>query len=89
MSDMGSDKILHYPGIENLSLLTSGHITPNPIDMLNSPETVRILKEMAEVYDIIILDCPPVLLFADALIWATTHQDRYWCTKWEGWQGAP
>jgi len=68
MSDMGSDKILHYPGIENLSLLTSGNITPNPIDMLNSPDTIKILKEMSEVYDLVILDCPPVLLFADALI---------------------
>jgi len=68
MSDIGMEKILHYPGIENLHLLTSGHITPNPIDMLNSPETVRILREMAEEYDLIILDCPPVLLFADALI---------------------
>jgi len=49
MGDVGADKILHYPGIENLSLMTSGQITPNPIDMLNSPETARILKEMSEV----------------------------------------
>lgn len=70
MSDMGADKILHYPGIENLNLLTSGHITPNPIDMLNSPEMSKIIKEMSEVYDLVILDCPPVLLFADALMMA-------------------
>ena len=68
MSDMGADRILHYPGIENLSLLTSGHISPNPIDMLNSPETAKILRELSEAYDLVILDCPPVLLFADALI---------------------
>jgi polysaccharide biosynthesis transport protein len=68
MNDMGADKILHYPGIENLNLLTSGHIAPNPIDMLNSPDTPKILKEMADMYDLVILDCPPVLLFADALI---------------------
>lgn len=68
MGDLGAEKILEIPGIENVSLITSGPLVSNPIDLLNSPIVPKILKEMAASYDLIILDCPPTLLFADALI---------------------
>jgi capsular exopolysaccharide synthesis family protein len=74
LGDIGMEKILKIPGIENLSLITSGPIVPNPIDLLNSPKTVQILKELSQNYELVILDCPPVLLFADALI-IGTHTD--------------
>jgi tyrosine-protein kinase Etk/Wzc len=68
MSDIGTEKILAIPGIENLSIITSGPMVNNPIDILNSPLTSQMLSEMKNTYELIILDCPPALLFADALI---------------------
>jgi capsular exopolysaccharide synthesis family protein len=68
MSELAMDKVLHVPGIENLSIITSGPIPPNPIDLFNSPEIGNIFKEMSQQYDLVILDCPPILLFADALL---------------------
>jgi tyrosine-protein kinase Etk/Wzc len=71
MSSMGMEKILQAPGIENLSVITSGQIPPNPIDLFNAAQIGTIFGEMAEQYDLIILDCPPILLFADTLILGT------------------
>jgi len=56
------DIILQYPGIENLRVMTSGPIPPNPIDLLNSPDMSKIIAEMKEQFDLIVLDCPPVIL---------------------------
>ncbi|MFH1367762.1 MAG: polysaccharide biosynthesis tyrosine autokinase [Elusimicrobiota bacterium] len=71
MSELSAEVIIQYPGIENLGIITSGPIPPNPIDMFNSPELQKIVFEMKEQYDLIVLDCPPVLLFADSLILGT------------------
>ncbi len=68
MGELGTDKIIQSPGFENLSIITSGPSIPNPIDILNSPQTTAMLKDVAAHYELIILDCPPVLLFADALL---------------------
>lgn len=68
MGSLGTDKILQYTGIENLSLMTSGPIVQNPLDLLNSPETTRIIAELSKKFELVIIDCPPVLLFADALV---------------------
>ncbi|MBN1622142.1 MAG: polysaccharide biosynthesis tyrosine autokinase [Endomicrobiales bacterium] len=71
LSDMGTEKILKTPGIENLSLITSGPLVPNPLDLLNSPRVREILDEIISHYELVILDCPPVLLFADTLVIST------------------
>lgn len=68
MSELSTDMILQYPGIENLRIMTSGPVPPNPIDLLNSPDMGKIMAEMKEQFDLIVLDCPPVILFADSLI---------------------
>jgi receptor protein-tyrosine kinase len=47
-------------------LLASGPIPPNPVELLGSPNFAAMLKDIQGKYDIIILDTPPVLPFADA-----------------------
>lgn len=68
MSELTMEKILKYPGIENLRLITSGPIPPNPVDLFSSANISKIIQEMASQFDLVLLDCPPVLLFADTLI---------------------
>ncbi len=74
LSDLGAEKILSYPGIENLNLMTSGPMVSNPMDLLNSAEFGKLLKEFSANYDLVVLDCPPILMFADAMI-TGTHTD--------------
>jgi capsular exopolysaccharide synthesis family protein len=62
------DKVLSIPGFENFSFITCGNIPPNPVDILSSSNTTEIFKQLRKNYDLIVIDTPPILLFADGLI---------------------
>jgi capsular exopolysaccharide synthesis family protein len=53
---------------EGLFLLPSGVIPPNPAELLSSPRLPALIEEAGEIFDIIIIDSPPLLGFADAPI---------------------
>ncbi len=53
---------------EHLDVITSGPIPPNPSELIQSALIEKILMKLREVYDVIILDTPPIGLVADARI---------------------
>ncbi len=60
-------KALHHSVMENLDVLTSGAIPPNPAELLSSGAMVTFLEYCKESYDYIFFDTPPVNVVADAL----------------------
>lgn len=54
--------------VNNLQLLTSGPIPPNPAELLNSQRMTDVINELKNAVDVIIFDTPPVLTVADASI---------------------
>jgi capsular exopolysaccharide synthesis family protein len=66
--DLKADMFLKSPGIENFRLLPCGPSPLNPADILGSPRMERILQEVKTQFDLIVIDCAPVMLFADALL---------------------
>jgi capsular exopolysaccharide synthesis family protein len=50
---------------DNLLLLPSGPIPPNPADLLSTGRVRIILNEAAEAFDLVIVDAPPTLGLAD------------------------
>jgi len=54
--------------IENLSYITAGVTSPNPLKLLLSQEMNDLLSNLSKEYDWIILDTPPVNVVSDALI---------------------
>jgi polysaccharide biosynthesis transport protein len=57
--------------IKRLSLLPCGNVPRNPGEVLNAATMRRVLDGLAEHFDVIILDSPPVLVSADAPILGT------------------
>jgi succinoglycan biosynthesis transport protein ExoP len=57
-------------GIENLSILTCGPTVSNPAEIINSDNFTRLVRRLAEEYDRVIIDSPPVTVLADAQILA-------------------
>src|SRR6185369_1460218 len=57
---------------ENLKLLPSGPIPPNPADLLSTGRFRAILNEAAEQFDVVIIDGPPTLGLADAPLLAAS-----------------
>ena len=54
--------------IKNLDLLPSGAYPPNPSELLSSTNNKELIKKLRNMYDIIILDCAPVLGLNDTLV---------------------
>lgn len=53
---------------KNLYVLPSGKIPPNPSEMLGSKTLDTLLDELSKLYDVIIIDSPPLLAVTDAQI---------------------
>ena len=58
----------------NVDVLTSGPLPPNPSEMLNHDRTSRILRSLANEYEMVFIDCPPVLPVTDSLV-LSRHAD--------------
>jgi capsular exopolysaccharide synthesis family protein len=56
--------------LPHLLVITSGSLPPNPAELLGSEKMSRILKQMRQNVDVVIIDTPPSLV-ADAQILAT------------------
>lgn len=61
------DDILQMPGIDNLNILPCGRPVDNVSEILNSRAFDRLLEEVKQSYDIIIIDCSPVMAVPDAI----------------------
>jgi capsular exopolysaccharide synthesis family protein len=59
---------LKKTNVEGLSLLSRGIVPPNPSDLLGSQMMRRVLDEIRESYDFILIDSPPAIAVADAAI---------------------
>ena len=70
MGHMGTDEVMMTPGLDNLHIITSGPIPPNPAELIDSEHLTNFLEEAKEDYDTIIFDSPPILSTADAAILA-------------------
>ncbi len=62
------DEIIRPSGQQGLDVITAGPIPPNPVDLLDSANMARLLRELEERYDHILVDAPPALGFADVPI---------------------
>jgi len=66
----GVDDYLHMSEVEGLSILTGGPVPPNPAEILSSNRMKQLENELAERFDLVIYDTPPLLGFTDAQILA-------------------
>lgn len=64
-------EVIQESGVPNLSVITSGPIPPNPAEMLASNRMSRVLQELRQKFDIILVDTPPLLAVTDAQLMAS------------------
>ena len=53
-------------GMSKLSVLPAGPLPPNPQELLSRPVFAAVMKDLQQVYDVMIVDTPPSRHFADA-----------------------
>ncbi len=71
LGDMGIDQALLTPGLDQLEILTCGAVSASPPDLLAAPTMDKMLQEVREEYDMVIIDMPPLLHTTDATILAS------------------
>jgi len=57
--------------VNNLFILTSGPIPPNPAELLGSKKMRDFIEELKKEFDLVLIDAPPVLAVTDAQILST------------------
>jgi non-specific protein-tyrosine kinase len=65
------DPPLQETGVENLWLLPSGPIPPNPSELLGSRRMEEIIEALLDRADIVLFDAPPVIAVTDAAVLAS------------------
>jgi capsular exopolysaccharide synthesis family protein len=58
------------PAVSNLSVLPAGQPPPNPSELLSGERARRLIDVLGQTYDIVVIDCPPVLPVTDSLVLA-------------------
>ncbi|WP_309496559.1 polysaccharide biosynthesis tyrosine autokinase [Sulfurovum sp.] len=59
-------EVIQHTEYANLDVITSGPVPPNPSELIQTELMEMVLKKLKEIYDVIILDTPPVGLVTDA-----------------------
>ncbi|QAY67777.1 CpsD/CapB family tyrosine-protein kinase [Paenibacillus protaetiae] len=62
------EQAIQPSGIPNLDVITSGPIPPNPSEMMASYKMASVLDHLRTVYDMILIDTPPLLAVTDAQV---------------------
>lgn len=64
-------KYIKPTNVENVSIVTSGTVPPNPSELLASKKFEAFVENMRNTFDMVIFDLPPVTVVPDATIVAT------------------
>ena len=68
ISGMSSiESVIRKSHIANLHYITAGPIPPNPSELIQSDEFKQILEKLKELYDVVMIDNPPVGIVSDGI----------------------
>ncbi len=62
-----AQQCIHKDVVKNLDLLSAGPKPPNPSELLASEQAEKMMNELSEKYDYIVVDTPPVNVVSDAM----------------------
>jgi capsular exopolysaccharide synthesis family protein len=66
--DNNKINLIERTKIENLDIIFAGDIPPNPVELIAGEKTRLLFSHLKQLYDVIIIDTPPVGLVTDAVI---------------------
>jgi len=70
LGGLSLEDIRKSPGIENISIMPTGVLPSNPVELLESKRMADIIERLKNQYDAVIFDAPPVLPVTDASLLA-------------------
>lgn len=68
MGNIKSSMIMQTYGMENLSIITAGHLPSNPTEILSSQNMSDFIKAAKEKFQVVLFDSAPILPVTDSCI---------------------
>lgn len=68
------ESVVRPTQIENLSIITSGRVPPNPSELIGSDRMKRFIDQVSREFDLVVCDAPSILVVTDPVLLAT-HTD--------------
>ncbi len=69
--EASEEQVIQRAGVDNLDIITSGKIPPNPAEVLGSQKMKDAVTRLKASYDLLLFDSGPVLAVADAVLLST------------------
>src|SRR5262249_44748874 len=69
-----AEDIMQATDVSNLMFMAAGPVPPNPAELLACQNKAKLLSTASDNFDILIVDAPPVLGFADAPLLASIEE---------------
>ena len=63
--------------------ITAGGRNPHPMDLLNSQQMKSVIALLAQQYDIVVFDTPPLLAVSDTLVLARHVEKSIFVVRWD------
>lgn len=60
------DAVNRVSGLQNLSVLNSGTLPPNPLELIGHGRFLKLKNKLDKIYDVVIVDTPAMLDYYDA-----------------------
>lgn len=76
------DEALQKTATTGLLVLSAGPLPPNPSELLGSSQARKVLDDLRERFDFILIDAPPLLSLTDAVVLAAEADGVLFVSKW-------
>ncbi len=71
MNDVSYDKMIKKSIMDNLYIVPSGVLPPNPSELISSQNMEKLIDRLKGDFDLIVFDTPPIIAVTDAAILST------------------
>jgi capsular exopolysaccharide synthesis family protein len=68
---MKLEECINTIALPNFYIMTSGPVPPNPAELLGIKRMKSLIEELKGIFDIVLIDAPPILAVTDAQVLAT------------------
>jgi len=70
VQDQDYQSYIKKTAVPGVMVLTGGPVPPNPAELVGSKRMKRLIEELSQEYDIVLIDTPPIIAVTDAAILA-------------------
>jgi receptor protein-tyrosine kinase len=71
LADSRQQRVYAVNGVQQMRLMTSGELPPNPLELLSGNAFERLVSDWRRAYEFVVIDTPPAAQYSDGLAVAT------------------